>query len=493
MKKRYVLAIDQSTQSTKGLLLDESGQLYFSKGKPHRQLINDMGWVGHDAMEIASNIKGVVHEVIKESSIDPGDIAAVAVTNQRESVAVWERSTGRPVCESIVWQCNRAADLCDRIEARGGFKHIQQRTGLAPSPFFSAAKVAWVLENHPDSLEKARRGEICIGTMDCWTVWQLTGGKSHKTDYSNASLTQLLNINTMTWDEEVCRIFGIPMSVLPELCDSNGNYGETDLFGLLERPVPVCGVIGDSMGVLFAHGCYTPGSCMAGHGTGTCVMMNIGEDITISPNLSTSVAWRMDGKTVYEMEGVVNYAGAVITWLKDGLGLISTPDETEALSYAANKKDQTYLVPAFTGIGAPYWKNDALASFIGMSRLTGRAELVRAGVESIGYQVAAIVRTMVSDTGMTPVEIRMAGGPTKNRYLMQFQSDIMNVPVVLGKYDELAGMGAGQIAGIRIGMYDPEDLERRREKQYFYPSMSGEERRRKMDGWDRAVRAVLNY
>ena len=492
MKQAYILSIDQSTQGTKAILLDGEGQLVLRRDLPHRQLIDEKGWVGHDAEEIARNIFKAARMAVEDSGIDRGQIAAVAVTNQRESVAVWDRDTGKPVCESIVWQCNRAAPLCRRIQERGDYPEIQRRTGLVPSPYFSAGKIAWVLEQVPGVRERAEQGKICVGTMDCWTIWQLTGGKVHRTDCSNASRTQLFNIHTMEWDGELCRIFGIPPSVLPQVCDSDGAYGETDLGGLLDHPVPIRGAIGDSHAALFAHGCLEVGSCMAGHGTGTCVMMNIGQEPVLSQNgVNTTVAWRLNGRSVYALEGVVNYAGAVTTWLKDGLGLVDTPAETEALSYAANPGDRTYLVPAFTGIGAPYWDDEASACFVGMSRLTGRAELVRAGIESIGYQVADIVRAMERDAGFAADEVRMAGGPTRNKYLMQFQSDIMALPVVLGKNEELVAIGAGQIAGLSMGLYDLAELEKRRRTQTYLPKMDPAERRSRLEGWERAVGKAL--
>ena len=493
MERGYILSIDQSTQGTKAILLDGQGQFVLRRDLPHRQLISAQGWVGHDAKEIAENIIRVAQAAVRDSGIDSRRLSGVAVTNQRESVALWERDTGRPVCESIVWQCNRAAELCRHIQERGDYPEIQRRTGLVPSPFFSAGKVAWALEHVPGAREKAERGQLCIGTMDTWTIWQLTGGKVHKTDCSNASRTQLFNIHTMEWDPELCRIFDIPMSVLPQVCGSDGEYGQTDLGGLLDHPVPIRSAIGDSHASLFGHGCVERGDCMAGHGTGTCVLMNIGEEPLESQNgLNTTVAWRMNGKTVYALEGVVNYAGAVTTWLKDGLELVSCPEETEALACRADPGDHTYLVPAFTGIGAPYWDDGASACFVGMSRLTGRAELVRAGIESIGYQVADIVRAMERDMGAPASQVRMAGGPTKNRYLTQFQSDIMDRPVVLGKYEELVAVGAGQMAGLAMGLYDLPELERLRRTQLFRPRMEQKERLERLDGWARAVQKALS-
>ena len=493
MEQAYVLSIDQSTQGTKAVLLDGRGQFVLRRDLPHRQIISPQGWVGHDAREIARNVIRVAQTAVRDSGIDPRKLAGVAVANQRESVALWERDTGAPVCESIVWQCNRAADLCRRIRERGDYPEIRRRTGLVPSPFFSAGKVAWALEHVPDARKKAERGQLCVGTMDAWTIWQLTGGRVHRTDCGNASRTQLFNIHTMEWDPELCRIFAVPMSALPQVCDSNEEYGWTDLGGLLDHPVPIHSAMGDSHAALFGHGCVERGSCMAGHGTGTCVMMNIGDRPLMSENgINTTVAWRINGETVYALEGVVNYAGSVTTWLKDGLGLVSAPEETEKLAYQADPGDRTYLVPAFTGIGAPYWDDGASACFVGMSRLTGRAELVRAGIESIGYQVADIVRAMERDVGARASQVRMAGGPTRNRYLMQFQSDIMDLPVALGKYEELVAVGAGQLAGLSMGLYDLAELEKLRQTQLFLPNMDSEERRGRLEGWARAVSKALS-
>lgn len=492
-KTAYILSIDQSTQGTKAILLDGDGRLVLRRDLPHRQIIHERGWVGHDAREIAANVLRVARTVITDSGIDRRRLCAVAVTNQRESVAVWERDTGEPVCESIVWQCNRAAQLCAQIRETGVAEQVRQRTGLFLSPFFSASKVAWVLDNIPGVRERAERGGICAGTMDCWTIWQLTGGKVHRTDCSNASRTQMFNIHTLAWDEELCRIFRIPPSVLPEVCDSDAVYGETDLAGFLDHPIPIRSAIGDSHAALFAHGCFEEGGCMAGHGTGTCVMMNIGgAPIPSTHGINTTVAWRMNGQAAYALEGVVNYAGAVTTWMKDSVGLVRTPEETEALSFAADPNDRTYLVPAFTGIGAPHWDDGASACYVGMTRLTGRAELVRAGIESIGYQVADIIGAMELDAGLRAGEVRMAGGPTGNKYLMQFQSDILDRPVALGAYEELVAVGAGQIAGLAMGLYDRAALERLRSLRYYRPAMQPQVRQAKLAGWQDAVSRALS-
>lgn len=494
MTHPYILSIDQSTQGTKAMLLDEYGSFLLRRDVPHRQIISDSGWVGHDASEIAANIFRAARLALQDAGVDPAQVAAVAVTNQRESVAVWDRRTGEPVCESIVWQCNRATELCRRLTSPETERMVREKTGLQLSPFFSAPKVAWILKNVPGARERAERGELCLGTMDTWTIWQLTGGAVHRTDASNASRTQLFNIRTMQWDEELCRLYGIPMSMLPEVCDSDALYGETDLGGLLPHRVPIHAAIGDSHGVMFSHGCTELGDAMCGYGTGSCMLMNTGERvITSRSGMNATVAWRVGGRTLYALEGVANSSGSVVTWLKENAHLVASPAETAALARSANPADHTYMVPAFTGIGAPYWREEATAAFLGMTRLTGQAELVRAALESIAYQIADLVRAAQSDSGTQLREFRVAGGPTNNDYLMQFQSDLLGCPVVIAGHEELSSIGAGYIAGIAMGLYDYETLLRGQENHTFRPQMSDEERAARLSGWDRAVQAVLRY
>ena len=494
MEKRYILAIDQSTQGTKAMLLDERGHFLLRRDIPHRQLINDRGWVGHDLTEIAGNIFAVCARVISDSGVSPEFIAAVAVTNQRESVGVWDRATGEPVCESIVWQCNRAAELCSRLMTPQAEKMVREKTGLQLSPFFSAPKIAWVLENIPGARERAQRGELCVGTMDAWTIWQLTGGAVHKTDASNASRTQLFNINTMEWDAELCDFYGIPMACLPQVCDSDALYGETDLGGLLPRAVPIHADLGDSHGVMFSHFCTEVGDAMCGYGTGSAVLVNIGEAPILSARgLNTTVAWRSGGKTLYAMEGVVNYSGAVVTWLKNSAHLAASAAETSDLARSADPADKTYMVPAFTGIGAPHWKSDATAAYVGMTRLTGQAELVRAALDSVAYQIADLVLPAAEETGTVTRELRVAGGPANNPYLMQFQSDILSCPVVIPEHEELSGIGSAYLAGLSMGMYDYETLKRQQKTTVYRPQMSEAERQEKLEGWKHALYVVLQY
>ena len=494
MRKRYILAIDQSTQGTKAMLLDEQGAFLLRRDLPHRQLVNDRGWVGHDLKEIADNIFRVCAQVIADGGIDPEEIAGVAVTNQRESVGVWDRATGEPVCESIVWQCNRAMELCARLTTPETERMVREKTGLYLSPFFSAPKVAWILENVPGVKDRAARGELCMGTMDTWTMWQLTGGAVHRTDASNASRTQLFNINTMDWDEELCALYGIPMSCLPEVCDSDALYGYTNLGGLLSNPVPIHAAVGDSHGVMYSHGCTEVGDAMCGYGTGSAVLVNVGDKPILSEKgLNTTVAWSSNGKVLYAMEGVVNYSGAVVTWLKNDAHLVESAGQTAELAAKANPADRTYMVPAFTGIGAPHWKPNATAAYVGMTRLTGQAELVKAALESVAYQIADLVLPAVEEAGTTARELRVAGGPANNPYLMQFQSDILNCPVVIPEHEELSGIGSAYLAGLAMGIYDYDTLMSKRKTTVYQPSMSDEERAERLDGWKHALEVVLKY
>lgn len=481
---KYVLAIDQSTQGTKAMILDDSGCICCRADRAHRQIVTENGWVSHDPVEIYHNTLLVIRNVVASAQIDPGNIVCMGISNQRETTVVWDKQTGEPVCNAIVWQCSRATDICERVVAAGYADLIRQRTGIPASPYFPAAKMAWILENVPDTKEK----ELCFGTVDSWLIWKLTG--EYKTDYSNASRTQLFNIRELCWDEEICRIFGLHAAWLPEVCDSDGFFGMTDLGGLLERPIPICGVMGDSNAALFGQGCIHPGMAKATYGTGSSVMMNVGSNAVFSENgLVTSLAWKYGGMVNYVLEGNINYTGAVISWLKDDIKLISSAAETEALAYEANPEDKTCLVPAFTGLGAPYWCNGARAMIWGMSRLTGKAEIVRAALDCIAYQITDIVRAMEQDTGMWLESLRTDGGPTKNKYLMQFQSDITGAMVDASQTEELSACGAAFMAGIACGVWNTQILESIG-RNSFWRTMEPALANEKYAGWKNAVAMV---
>lgn len=492
MSKKYVLGVDQSTQGTKALLFDELGDLIAREDLPHRQIIDEKGWVEHDPEEIMKNTVAVLRSVIEKAGIDKKDVVTLGISNQRETAMVWERESGKPVYNAIVWQCARGAKICERIEAEGKATMIKEHTGLPLSPYFSGAKIAWVLENVSGAKEKAEAGQLCCGNIDSWLIYNLTGKKEFKTDYSNASRTQLFDIRNLKWDEEVCGAFGIPVKCLAQVCDSNSLFGETDLDGYLDSPIPIYSALGDSHGALFGQGCHQPGMIKATYGTGSSVMMNIGEKPVASANgLVTSLAWGMNGKVNYVLEGNINYTGAVITWIQKDLGLIASAGETSALAENANPEDKTYLVPAFTGLGAPYWDNDATASISGISRTTGKAEIVKAALECIGYQITDIVEVMGKDSGIDIGELRVDGGPTKNPYLMQFQSDMARVTVQVPSAEELSGIGAAYAAGLSAGVYEKEALFARMKRSKYEPQMDGETRESKYQGWKEAISKVL--
>lgn len=488
---KYVLGIDQSTQGTKALLFDGEGSLLCRADLPHKQYIDERGWVEHDPEEIYANTVAVVKKLVEKAGIDKNEIAVLGISNQRETAMVWDRGTGKPVYNAVVWQCARGAAICEKIEEAGYGDMIRSHTGLQLSPYFSAAKIAWVLQNVEGAQERADEGKLCCGTIDSWLVYKLTGGKVFKTDYSNASRTQMFNISALSWDEEVCSLFKIPLSCLAEVTDSDGDYGCTDFEGYLEHPIPIRGVLGDSHGALFGQGCVEKGMIKTTYGTGSSIMMNIGKEPVFSKRVVTSLAWKLNGEVNYVLEGNINYTGAVITWLKDDLELISSPGETEELARKANPKDKTYLVPAFTGLGAPYWDSEAKGIISGMTRTTKRAEIVRAGLDCIAYQITDIVKAMSEESGIAIGELRVDGGPTKNRYLMQFQSDMANVTVQVPSAEELSGIGAAYAAGIAEGIYTREEVFAKMSRTKFTPSMEESVREEKYAGWKHAVSQVL--
>lgn len=454
----YILGIDQSTQGTKSLLFDEFGALVARVDRAHRQIVNDLGWVEHDPEEIYRNVVGSVAGVIARAGISAADIRAVGISNQRETSLVWS-ADGSPVANAIVWQDARAEGVCARVERTGFADEVSTRTGIRLSPYFPAAKLAWLIEHVPEARELLRSGGLRMGTIDAYLVYRLTKGASYKTDYSNASRTELFDIRALAWSDELCRAFGVPLESLPEVCDSDSCFGTTDFEGMLDHEVPIHGVLGDSHGALLAQGCLRPGMVKATYGTGSSVMMNVGSAPVRSANgLVCSLAWKLGGEVSYVLEGNINYTGAVISWLKDDLRLIGSAAETEGLARAASPEDRTVLVPAFSGLGAPYWEPDATGLLCGMSRTTRRAEVVKAALDGIAYQIADVLRAMSSDAGIALQELRVDGGPTRNSYLMQFQSDISQMRVAVSPVEELSGAGAAYAAGIGLGMYDVDSL-----------------------------------
>jgi glycerol kinase len=486
MGRHYILGIDQSTAGTKALVFNGEGAIVSRRDKAHEQKISGRGWVAHDPEEIYRNTLAVCAETIRAAGIDGAAIAGIGISNQRETALVWERKSGRPVYDAVVWQCARGAGICKAAAENnpGAEETVRRRTGLRLSPYFSAAKIAWILEH------TGRKGDkgLCAGTVDSWLIYKLTG--NFKTDYSNASRTQLFNINSLRWDEEIRGLFGIAEEILAEVNDSNSLFGRTDLEGLLPKPVPIHAVMGDSHAALFGQGCLEKGMGKVTYGTGSSVMINSGRKPEFCPSVVTSLAWGINGHVDYVLEGNINYSGAVIAWLIEDLGLIGLAKEAGSLAAQARRDDTTYLVPAFSGLGAPYWKAGAKASLTGMTRTTGRAEIVKAAEESIAYQIADVVDKAHEEGGIKPLALRADGGATRDVYLMQFQSDILGLPLEVSEHEELSAIGAAWMAGMALGIYPPgiqDTMKRRR----YTPVMNVSERERRLSGWREAVTKTI--
>ena len=480
---KYIIGIDQSTQGSKAVLFDETGNFIDRADMAHKQLVNDKGWVSHDLSEIYANVLETVHLLVDKTGIDKSDITAVGISNQRETTAMWNH-LGEPLADAIVWQCSRAEQIVKRYY---DYKDIvYEKTGIPLSPYFPAMKMKWLLENTEHGKD------YLLGTIDSWLIYKLTEGTSFATDYSNASRTQLFNLKTLSWDEELCSLFGIPVQALPEVCDSNSCFGFTDFDGYLEHKIPIHAAMGDSHAALFGQGCHQEGMVKATYGTGSSIMMNTGKNCVKSQHgLATSLAWGMNGYVEYVLEGNINYAGAVITWLQQDMHMIESAKEVEACVMAANPQDTTVLVPAFSGLGAPYWNDSAKAMLYGMSRTTGQPEIVKAAVESIAFQVSDVLKAMRRDSGEVIKELRVDGGPTKNRYLMQFESDIARQKICVSKQEELSAIGVAYMAGIAAGVYDKDKVFSNISYEIYEAKMEAKECQSKSSLWEDAIAMVL--
>ena len=488
MLNRYVIGLDQSTQGTKAILMDREGEIIAKAFLPHEQIISAEGWVSHDGEEIFRNSVHVIRQLVEDAAINKNSVAAIGISNQRETTVAWDRETGKPAEHAIVWQCARAKEITDEITDEAFRKSVREKTGIPLSPYFPAAKAAWILRHNERAQELERAGKLCLGTIDSWLVYKLTEGAVFKTEHSNASRTQLFNLHSLQWDEEICKTLGVPLAALPQVEFSDGDFGTTTLNGFFDTPVPIRAVLGDSHAALFGQGCVRPGMAKATYGTGSSIMMNIGPDFRESRSgLVTSLAWGRSGRVDYVLEGNVNYAGAVITWMQKDLGLFESAGDTADMAQAANPEDSTYLVPAFSGLGAPHWNDGARAILTGMSRTTGKNEIVKAGLESIAWQVTDILEAMSRDSGVRLKELRVDGGPTGNPYLMQFQSDMAGARICVQKAEELSAMGAAFLAGIGVGLYDESILTADRLKKAYEPQMDEIVRNKKYDGWKQAV------
>lgn len=489
----YILALDQGTTSSRAIIFNHNGQPIATAQKEFTQFFPQPGWVEHDPMEIWSTQLGVAAEAITQTGLTIQHIAAIGITNQRETTVVWNRHTGQPVYKAIVWQDRRTGDYCDSLHNNGWANRIQEKTGLIPDAYFSATKLRWILQNVVGAMEQAKAGDLCFGTIDSWLLWNLTRGKVHATDVSNASRTMLFNIHSLDWDDDLLELFDIPKAILPKVCSSSEVYGFTEHI-LTAKPVPIAGIAGDQQAALFGQLCTRPGMVKNTYGTGCFMLMNTGQKPVLSKHkLLTTVAWQIKGETTYALEGSVFMGGAVVQWLRDGLGLIRTAAEIEELALQVEDHGDVYLVPAFAGLGAPYWNPHARGTLVGMSRGTKAAHIARAALESICYQTTDVLKAMEADAGFPIAELRVDGGATVNNLLMQMQSDVLRTSVVRPTITETTALGAAFLAGLAVGFWsNPSSIQDLWQTDRVFQPHRDENRFLSMyQGWQRAVATTL--
>jgi glycerol kinase len=493
MEKQYILSIDQSTSGTKALLVNEQGETIKKRSVSHKQYYPQTGWVEHDPIEIYENVKKLLIEVVDTTSISPNEIKALAITNQRETIVVWDKETGKPVYNAIVWQCRRTTEICRDLVESGYENEVKLKTGLTIDPYFSASKVKWIVDNVEGVKQRAKEGQLLLGTIDSWLIWNLTGGNVHATDYSNASRTLLFNIHSLEWDNELLEIFDIPKTMLAEVKDSNEIFGETADEALPLLGLPITGVIGDSQGALFGQKCFQTGMAKATYGTGTSVLMHTGDLVNSSNGLVTSIAWGLNGKVSYALEGIINSTGDSIKWIKEDMGLVQDYDEIETIATSISGNQGVYFIPAFVGLGAPYWSPDTRAAILGMNRSTSKSHIVRAALESIAYQVKDAIELMQSESNIKVVELKVDGGATSNKFLMQFQADLLNNNIIASKVSELSAMGSVYLAGLGVGIWSSTDEINQLNQGHdvFCSTMTDDVRNKYYHEWKEAVRKVL--
>ena len=484
---KYILSLDQGTTSSRAILFDHAGSIVAVAQKEFPQIFPKPGWVEHDPRDIWSSQAGVAAEVLTKASVGAADVAAIGITNQRETTLVWDRFTGKPIHNAIVWQDRRTAGVCDRLRARKLDKMIRRKTGLVIDAYFSATKVQWILQNVRGARARAKAGDLAFGTVDSWLIWNLTGGKVHVTDASNASRTMMYDISKGDWDDELLKLFGVPRSMLPEVRSSSEVYGMTNLLG---TPIPIAGIAGDQQAALFGQACTKPGMAKNTYGTGCFMLMNTGtKRIASKNNLLTTVAWRIGDRTEYALEGSIFIAGAVVQWLRDGLQFFRSAAEIEALAAGVSDTGGVYLVPAFAGLGAPHWDQYARGTIVGLTRGSTKAHIARAALEGIVLQVMDVLKAMEADAGIKLKELRVDGGASANDLLMQLQADLLNVPVVRPKVAETTALGAAYLAGLAVGFWKNQaDIARQWQvDKRFKPAMKTAARGKITKGWERAL------
>ncbi|WP_299315300.1 glycerol kinase GlpK [uncultured Halomonas sp.] len=495
MEKQYIMSFDQGTTSCRAILFDRDAQIVGIAQKEFRQHYPTPGWVEHDAMEIWGSQMGVAREVLETQGIKPSEVAAIGITNQRETTVVWDRHTGKPVYNAIVWQDRRTATLCDDLKARGLEDYIRETTGLVADAYFSGTKIRWILDNVEGARERAERGDLLFGTMDTWLVWNLTRGERHVTDYSNASRTLLYNIRTLEWDSRMLEELGIPAAMLPEVRPSSEIYGTTgaEMFG--GARIPIAGIAGDQQAALFGQACFEKGMAKNTYGTGCFLLMNTGETpVPSKSGLLTTIAWGLEGKVEYALEGAIFIAGAAVQWLRDELKLIDSAEDSEYYAGKVEDAGGVYVVPAFAGLGAPYWDMYARGAIFGLTRGTRKEHITRATLDSLAYQTRDVIDAMQTDSGITLKSLRVDGGAVANNVMMQFQADMLGVNVDRPVITETTALGAAYLAGIAVGLWTQEEvINKGRLEHTFEPQMDTEGREHRYKGWKKAVRRTMHW
>ena len=492
MKEKYIIALDQGTTSSRAVLFNSSGEISGISQKEFNQHFPNPGWVEHDPHEIWNSQWEVFENVLQENNVEPQQIAAIGITNQRETTVIWDKSTGEPVFNAIVWQDRRTASICESLKEKGLEDYIKENTGLVIDAYFSGTKAKWILDNVEGAREKAENGDLLFGTVDTWLIWKLTKGKVHATDYSNASRTLLYNIKKLCWDTKLLNELNIPSSLLPDVRDSSGNFG---ILKYNNVEIPILGVAGDQQAALFGQACYEAGMAKNTYGTGCFMLMNTGDKpVQSKAGLLTTISWGLDGKITYALEGSIFIAGAAIQWLRDGLKIIDSAAESENLAKEALGRDEVYVVPAFAGLGAPYWDMYARGAIFGLTRDAGKAHIAKATLESLAYQTRDVLDAMQNDSGINLKKLQVDGGACANNLLMQFQADILNTLVERPKIIESTALGAAYLAGIAAGVWKQEDIiDKRNTDRSFTPSMKEEKRSALYQGWQKAVKRSMNW
>ncbi|HGI4607024.1 TPA: glycerol kinase GlpK [Streptococcus agalactiae] len=492
-EEKYIMAIDQGTTSSRAIIFNKKGEKIASSQKEFPQIFPQAGWVEHNANQIWNSVQSVIAGAFIESSIKPGQIEAIGITNQRETTVVWDKKTGLPIYNAIVWQSRQTAPIADQLKQEGHTNMIHEKTGLVIDAYFSATKVRWILDHVPGAQERAEKGELLFGTIDTWLVWKLTDGLVHVTDYSNAARTMLYNIKELKWDDEILELLNIPKAMLSEVKSNSEVYGKTTPFHFYGGEVPISGMAGDQQAALFGQLAFEPGMVKNTYGTGSFIIMNTGEEMQLSQNnLLTTIGYGINGKVHYALEGSIFIAGSAIQWLRDGLRMIETSSESEGLAQSSTSDDEVYVVPAFTGLGAPYWDSNARGSVFGLTRGTSKEDFVKATLQSIAYQVRDVIDTMQVDSGIDIQQLRVDGGAAMNNLLMQFQADILGIDIARAKNLETTALGAAFLAGLSVGYWESMDelKELNATGQLFQATMNESRKEKLYKGWRKAVKAT---